>query len=159
MLARVLVHDVGRVLDVAKGSEVVLRAVEELLGAVGPLVLVGAVGADVGHDGGAVRVDALAVREGDRGGGAHVGAVLAGAGAVKDLVVLVNHTGSLGPVPHLVCPLDVGLVAGNPRKTGRKLEKSAVADRVLIVETVGVLGKDLPAETTVAGRRIPSRGQ
>lgn len=150
MLAGVLVHDVGGVLDIAEGGEVVLRAVEEFLGAIDPFILVGA-GADVSHHGGAVRVNALAVGEGYRRGGVDVGAVLSGAGTVEDLVVLVNHTSSLGPIPHLVCPVDVGLVAGNASQTCRELEKSAVADRVLVIKTVGVRFKDLPPKATVAG--------
>lgn len=71
-------------------------------------------------------------------------------------VRLLEQRGCRRPIPYPLRPLRVCLVVGIPREPRRKLEETAIRDGVL--GSVAVLvGRDLPAQATVAGRRVPAR--
>ncbi|KAJ0166046.1 hypothetical protein CTA2_8961 [Colletotrichum tanaceti] len=149
-LAGGLVHDVCAVLGGREKART--RRLQHLPGALPPDLLPRV----VGHDGGAVEVDAGRVGEGQV---VRLAAVVAGVGAVVHLEVFVDEAHVDGPVPDVVGPCDVGGVARGGGQPGAELEEAAVADRVLVVEAVGVALVDLPQETAAAVRRVPARGE
>ncbi len=84
---------------------------------------------------------------------------MAGARAVVHVEVGVDQADALGPVPHLLGPLQIRVVTRGPREARRDLEEAAVADRVLVVQPVRVRSEDLPQQAAAARRGVPSRRQ
>ena len=59
------------------------------------------------------------------------------------------------PIPDLVSPVDVCLVASVATKASSELEETSVGHGILVVVT-DVEREDLPTEATTAGLRVPS---
>ncbi len=106
----------------------------------------------VEHDGAAVEQDGGVGRELN---GVDVRAVVADVAAIVDVVVLVDVADTLHPVPRLVDPLGVGVVAGVAGQAGGDVEEDAVGNGVfVVVAAVGAL--DLPAHAAVAVGHLPA---
>lgn len=75
--------------------------------------------------------------------------------SVEDLVVRAQETNSGHPVPSLVNPVGVGLVAGVGVQTSGEVEESSVGRRVLVVVPI-VEGENLPSQSSSTGRGVPS---
>lgn len=59
------------------------------------------------------------------------------------------------PVPHAVCPLNVGLVFSVASQTRGEVEKTTVSNGVFVVVTI-VPGENLPAKTSTTVLRVPA---
>ena len=113
----------------------------------------GAVGARcVPHDSRGVQHHACAVRPLHM---IQLGAVLRVVCSVEDLVVRTQQANTGHPVPSLVDPVGVGLIAGVGVQASGKVKKSSIGRRVLVVVTV-VEGENLPSQSSTASRRVPS---
>jgi hypothetical protein len=77
------------------------------------------------HVGRAQQEDAVVVRE---LGAVDVGAVFLDMAAVVDVVVVVDELDAHHPVPCVVGPLGICLVAGITRESGAEVEEDAVCD-------------------------------
>ena len=146
-LAGSLIQDVGRVLV---GAEEPFGPLEKVGGTLLPALLASI----VGQDSGAVEVYTTGVGVRVLG---DFGAVVGSVGAIVDMpVVVVDEADIPGPVPDLLGPLEMGLVAGGASEAGRDLEEPSIANRVLVVHAVGVVGVDLPSEAAAAVSSVPA---
>lgn len=70
-------------------------------------------------------------------------------GTIIDIVLVINQTDTLNPVPSLISPLRVSGVASVSSKSSTNVEETAVRDGVLVVIS-GIESKDLPFESPTA---------
>lgn len=122
-------------------------------GGINGTYLVACCGGQVPHSCGTGHVDACVVGPLDV---VDVAAVLALRCAVKEMEVIADEPNAGFPFIRLCGPLSICGVACVFRQSCCNVEECAVRDSVLIVETV-VEGKDLPVESSTAGRRVPAR--
>lgn len=87
--------------------------------------------------------------------GGWVRAVAVRFGAVVDGPCGRHELRGCPPVPRLLGPVGVRLVAGVAGQSGCELEEATVGDAVLVIVSV-VEGEDLPSESTVAGGVVPA---
>ncbi|KAI6759733.1 hypothetical protein HG530_010413 [Fusarium avenaceum] len=78
-------------------------------------------------------------------------------GPVVDTIALVVDQLDLPrPVPDLVGPVKIFLLARDAGETGGELEETAVADRVLVSHAMEIGFQDLPVETTTTSLCVPA---
>lgn len=76
--------------------------------------------------------------------------------AIVEMIRVVHQPNLAYPVPDLLSPLSVRLVARISSKTCGNVEEAAVGNGVLVV-VAAVEGEDLPPQTAAASGRVPSR--
>lgn len=86
-----------------------------------------------------------------------VGAVCLHVGGIGNGPVgLLQQRGGRTPIPNFLGPVEISLIAGIASQTSGQLEETTVGDGVLD-HVSALVGPNLPAQTTSAGGRIPSR--
>lgn len=136
-----LIHDVGGVLEGFEEEE--FSVLQETLCALLPSLVAFH---EVEHEGRAVKKHGVIVRPLCLV--ADLFAVRLVVGAVEDLVNIRDKTNLLCPVINLDCPVGVSLVASVASKACAERKGGSVRDRVLVVVAVGILGIDLPLQST-----------
>ena len=150
LFAGSFVQNIG---GVGKGGEEPAGAIEEVVGPLGPNGL----GGVVCEDSGTVEVDTASVSEGSL---VDDTAVLVGAGAVVDVIALgVDESYSSGPIPDLLRPVEVGVIACGAGHASGDLEEASVTNGVLVIQAVRVRCQNLPPKPSVTSRGIPAACQ
>ena len=88
--------------------------------------------------------------------GVEIGAVVWLMGAVNEHPVLGDVSNTVGPVPGLLRPLSVCLIARVDSQSSTEVEEAAIGNGVLVVKAI-VQAEDLPVQATIAVLHVPTR--
>ena len=86
-----------------------------------------------------------------------LGAIDCNVRAIEYLEAWADQVDFHHPVPHLLNPVKVRLIAGVCSQSSTNIDEAAVRDAVLVIVAL-VEGEDLPAQATAARLRIPPNG-